>query len=233
MITKKKKFSKKEIKEDKLVSFMVSVENFYEDYKSKIFTYGAILVIAIAAAYFYVNQQKVENEKAGIELSRVMKIFDEGSYLEAIEGRQGTNIIGLKRIVEEFGGTENGESAKIFLANAYSYLGNYEDAFQYYEDYGGSIPVYNASAMAGMAGYYASKEEYKKAADLYKSAANVFDLNAQNPDYLLNAAVNYYSSGDIEEAKVLLEKIKEDYSTSNAGKQIDRYLALVNSRVDS
>jgi tetratricopeptide (TPR) repeat protein len=233
MITKKKKLSKKEMKEDKLVSFMVSVESFYEDHKSKIFTYGLIIVIAIAAAYFYVNQQKVENENAGIELSRVMKIFDQGSYLEAIEGRQGTNIIGLKKIVEQYGGTENGESAKIFLANAYSYLGNYEDAFKYYEDYGGSIHVYKASAMAGMAGYYSSKEEYKKAADLYKSAASVFDLNAQNPDYLLNAALNYYKSGDAEEAKALLEKIKEEYSTSNAGKQVDRYLALVNSQLDS
>jgi tetratricopeptide (TPR) repeat protein len=233
MITKKKKLSKKEIKEDKLVSFIGSVESFYEDHKSKIISYGLILVIAIAAAYFYVNQQKIANENAGIELSRVMKIFDAGSYLEAIEGRQGTNIIGLKRIVEEYGGTKNGESAKIFLANAYSYLGNYEDAFKYYDDYGGSIHVYKASAMAGMAGYYSSKEEYKKAADLYKSAAGVFDLNAQNPDYLLSAAVNYYNSGDKEEARVLLEKIKEDYTTSNAGKQVDRYLALVNSHVDS
>ena len=233
MITKKKKLSKKEIKEDKLVSFMYNVESFYEDHKSKIISYGSILVIAIAAAYFYVNQQKVANENAGIELSRVMQIFDQGSYLEAIEGRQGTNIIGLKKIVEEYGGTENGESAKIFLANAYSYLGNYDDAIKYYEDYGGNIPVYKASAMAGMAGFYSSKNEYKKAADLYKNAANVFDLNAQNPDYLLNAAVNYYNSGEKEEARALLEKIKEDYSSSNARKQVDRYLALVDSQLDS
>ena len=87
--------------------------------------------------------------------------------------------------------------------------------------------------MAGMAGFYSSKNEYKKAADLYKNAANVFDLNAQNPDYLLNAAVNYYNSGEKEEARSLLEKIKEDYSSSNARKQVDRYLALVDSQLDS
>ena len=229
MITKKKKLSRKEIKEDKLVTFMYGIESFYEEHKSKITTYGLILVIAIAGAYFYVSQQKVENENAGIELSRVMSIFDQGSYLEAIEGRQGTNILGLKRIVEEYGGTENGESAKIFLANAYSYLGNYDEAFKYFEDYGGNILVYKASAMAGLAGYYSSKKEYKKAADMYKNAGSVFDLNAQNPDYLLNAAINYYNLGDKEEASVLLEKIKTDYSSSNARKKVDRYLALVNS----
>ena len=227
MLSKKKKLSKKEIKEDKLVSLMVMVENFYEDYKSKIVLYSGILIVAALAAYFYVNQQKVANEEADLHLSRVMQIFDSGSYLEAIEGRQGTNIIGLKQVVEEFGSTENGETAKIYLAGAYSYLGNYQEAFKYYEDYSGSIDIYKASALAGMAGYYATKKDYQKAADLYKDAAGAAEINAQNPDYLLDAAVNYYNAGDTEEAKILLEKIKEDYATSEARKQVDKYLALV------
>lgn len=229
MITKKKKLSKKEIKEDKLVSFMFRIEHFYEKYKSKLMLYGGILVVAIAAAYFYINKQDELNNRASLELSRVMNIFDSGSYLEAIEGRQGTNIIGLKRIVEEYGSTENGETAKIYLANAYSYLGNYEKAFKYYEDYSGSIDIYKASALAGMAGYYAAKNEYEKAADLYKNAANIVEINAQNPDYLLNSALNYYNAGDKDEARILFEKIKEDYSTSNARRDVDKYLALVNS----
>ncbi len=227
MLTRKKKLSKKEIKEDKLVSLMVKVENFYEDYKNKIFLYSGILIVAALAAYFYVNQQKVANEEAGLHLSRVMQIFDSGSYLEAIEGRQGTNIIGLKRVVEEFGNTENGETAKIYLAGAYSYLGNYEEAFKYYNDYSGSIDLYKASALAGMAGYYAAKRDYQRAADLYNDAAGAVEINAQNPNYLLSAAVNYYNAGDTEEAKILLEKIKEDYATSEARKQVDKYLALV------
>ena len=228
MISKKKKLSKKEIKEDKLVSFMYKIEHLYEKYKSKLMLYGAILIVAIAAAYFYINKQDELNNRASLELSRVMNVFDSGSYLEAIEGRQGTNIIGLKRIVEEYGSTENGETAKIYLASAYSYLGNYEKAFKYYEDYGGSIDIYKASALAGMAGYYAAKNEYKKAADLYKNAANIVEINAQNPDYLLNAALNYYNAGDKDEARILFEKIKEDYSTSNARREVDKYLALVN-----
>ncbi len=228
MITKKKKLSKKEIKEDKLVSFMFRIEHFYEKYKSKLMLYGGILVVAIAAAYFYINKQDELNNRASLELSRVMNIFDSGSYLEAIEGRQGTNIIGLKRIVEEYGSTENGETAKIYLANAYSYLGNYEKAFKYYEEYSGSIDIYKASALAGMAGYYAAKNKYEKAADLYKNAANIVEINAQNPDYLLNSALNYYNAGDKDEARILFEKIKEDYSTSNARREVDKYLALVN-----
>jgi tetratricopeptide (TPR) repeat protein len=232
MLTRKKKLSKKEIKEDKLVSFLYKVENFYDEYRSKIILYGGVLVVAIAIAYFYMNQQKAENDKAGLELSRVTPVFDSGSYLEAIEGRQGTDIIGLKRIVEQYGSTENGETAKIYLANAYAYLGNYDEALKYYESYDGSIDIFKASALGGTAGYYANKNEYQKAADLYKEAASVAKVNAQNPDYLLDAAVNYYNAGNNEEAKILLEKIKEDYATSEANKQVDRYLALVDLPAD-
>ncbi len=229
MLTKKKKISKREIKKDKLVSFMLKVESFYEEYRSKILMYGGILVAAVVLVYFYMNEQKETNDEAGLKLSRVMTIFDSGSYLEAIEGRQGTNIIGLKRIAEEYSGTENGESAKIYLANSYSYLGNYEEAFKWYENYSGSISIYQASALAGMAGYYSVKNDYLKAAELYNKAVNVTNVNAQNPDYLLNAAVNFIHAGEKDEARILLEKINDEYANSEAKKQVDKYLALVDN----
>jgi len=228
MITKKKKLSKKEIKEDKLVSFVYKTQSFYEDYKNKIFTYGAVIVAAVAIAYFYVNQQRTDNDNAGVELSRTMMLYDQGAYLQAIEGQQGTNIIGLKKIVEEYGGTENGESAKIFLANSYSFLGNYEEALNYYKDYSGSIDYFKAAAIAGRAGYYASKNDYIEAADLYKEAAGVTEVNAQNSEYLLNAGINLLKAGNKQEAKTVFETIREKYSTTLAGREIGQYLALVN-----
>lgn len=228
MIKKKRKFSKKEIKEDKLVSFVYKAQSFYEDYKNKIFTYGVVVVVAVAAAYFYVNQKRTDNENAGVELSRAMMLYDQGAYLQAIEGQQGTNIIGLKKISEEYGGTENGESAKIFLANSYSFLGNYEEALKYYEDYSGSIDYFKAAAISGRAGYYASNNDYEEAADLYLEAAGVTEVNAQNPEYLLNAGINLLKAGNKKEAKTLFETIREKYSTSLAGREIGQYLALVN-----
>ena len=228
MITKKRKLSRKEIKEDKLVSFVYKAQSFYEDYKNKIFTYGAVVVVAVAVAYFYVNQQRADNENAGVELSRTMVLYDQGAYLQAIEGQQGTNIIGLKKIVEEYGGTENGESAKIFLANSYSFLGNYEEALKYYEDYSGSIDYFKAAAIAGRAGYYSSKNEYEEAADLYLDAAGVTEVNAQNSEYLLNAGINLLKAGNKEDAKNLFETIKEKYSTTLAGREIGQYLGRVN-----
>jgi tetratricopeptide (TPR) repeat protein len=227
MLQKKKKLSKKEIKEDKLINFYKTAVVFFEKYKNKIFTYAGVLVVVAAAVYFYVNQKAETNEKAGLELSRIMTIYDQGSYLEAIEGKQGTNIIGLKRVVEEFSGTENGETAKIYLANCYSFLGNYNEAFQYYDDYSGSIDYFKAAALAGQAGFYASEGNYEKAANLFLQASKMSKINSQNPDYLLNAGINYLKVGEKEEAKILFNQIKEDYTTSLANREVDRYLSLI------
>jgi tetratricopeptide (TPR) repeat protein len=228
MLQKKKKLSKKEIKEDKLITYFYSAENFFTKYKNKILPYTGVVLIAVVAVYFYLNQKAENNEKAGIELSRIMSIFNQGSYLEAIEGKQGTNIIGLKRLVEEYSGTENGETAKIYLANCYAYLGNYDEAIKYYEDYSGNIDYFKAASLAGRAGYYASKNNYEKAADLYLEASKLTEINSQNPDYLLNAGIYYMKLGNKEEAKILFNRIKEDYTSSLANREVDKYLSLVN-----
>jgi tetratricopeptide (TPR) repeat protein len=228
MLQKKKKLSKKEIKEDKLINFYKSSVDFFEKYQSKIFIYAGVVVVVAAAIYFYLNQKNMNDEKAGLELSRIMTLYDKGSYLEAIEGIQGTNIIGLKNLVTEYGGTENGETAKIYLANCYSFLSNYEEAFKYYEDYNGSIDYFKAASLAGQASYYAIKGDYDKASNLYIDASKQSQVNSQNPDYLLNAGIYLMKIGEKDEAKILFNKIKDDYSSSLANREVDKYLAVIN-----
>lgn len=227
MLQKKKKLSKKEIKEDKLLVFYKNAVVFFEENKNKVLTYAGVLVAVAAIVYFYVNQKSESNEKAGLELSRIMPLYDQGAYLEAIEGRQGTNIIGLKKLVEDYSGSENGETAKIYLANSYAFLGNYDEAFKYYEDYGGSIDYFEAASLAGQAGYYAVKEDYEKAANLYLKASKISQINSQNPDYLLNAGIYFLKTGEKEEAKILFNRIKDDYTTSLAYREVDKYLSMI------
>lgn len=228
MLQKKKKLSKKEIKEDKLINFYKSSIDFFEKYQSKIFIYAGVLVIVVAAIIWYQNQKSENDAKAGLELSRIMTLYDQGSYLEAIEGKQGTNIIGLKRLVDEYSGTENGETAKIYLANCYSFLGKYHEAFNYYEDYDGSIDYFKAASLAGQAGHYAMNGDYKKAANLYLNASKQSSVNSQNPDYMLNAGIYFLKVDEKDEAKILFDKIKEDYSSSLANREVDKYLATIN-----
>lgn len=228
MLNKRKKLTKKEIKEDKLVEFYYKSQNYIQQNTNKVLMYVGAFALVIVAVILFLNFRSAKNEEAGLLLSRVIELYDQGAYLEAIEGKQGTNIVGLKKIVEDYGSTENGETAKIYLANSYAFLGQYEKAFELYKDYGGSNDIFKAAALAGQAGYYASRDDYKRAADLYKKAANVSKVNPSRPDYLFRAGVNYFKAGQKDEAKVLFQIVRDDYKTSLAFPQVDRYFTELN-----
>jgi len=225
MLKKKKKLTKKAIKEDKLVTSFNNTLTFIDEYKSKIILFGSVTLVAAFLAIFFVNRNIQQNQQAGLELSRMFKVYDNGSYLVAINGKPGTNLVGLKKIVEDYGGTEKGETAKIYLANSYSLLGKYEEAYKYFKDYDGNIDMYKAASLAGQGNYYASKKDYAKAAEYFEKAAHVSKLIALDPEYLLKAGINYLLVCNKTKAKEVFNNIKTDYRTSLVSNQVDKYLA--------
>ena len=228
MLKKQKKLSRKEIKEDKLVEIYYKSQSFFEENKNRIFTYVGVLAVVVVAVILYMNYRNGQNEEAGEHLAKVMDIYDMGDFLAAIEGKKDVNLLGLKEIVSKYGSTNNGETAKLYLANSYANLGKPEEAFKYYEDYSGDIDIFLAASLAGQAGYYSNKNEYEKAADLYLKASKVSDKDVMNSDYMFQAAVNYFEAGDKEQAKNLFQLIKDEYKTSAFYAQVDRYLSQLN-----
>lgn len=227
MLTKKKKITRKEIKEDKLVTTYYQAIGFFNENKSKIYLYAGVIVGVVALVFFYLNYKHTNNLKASTALAKVMDLYENGAYQEAIDGRSGSNVMGLKSIVEEYGSTETGEIAKVYLANSYNMLGKTDEAFKYYDDYSGNNKLFKASALAGEASYYAAKQDYVKAASTFKEAAYTDKANPMNSEYLLKAGINYMNAGDNDAAAEIFETIKTDYKTSNAARETGKYLAVV------
>jgi TolA-binding protein len=134
---------------------------------------------------------------------------------------------GFKSIVDEFGGTEQGELAKIYLANSYYSLGKYDDALEAFSDYSGESKIHQATAYAGMAACYEMSSDFGKAADYYKKAANFYILKSQSSEFLLNAGINYIKDGQKDNAKEVLEMIKKEFKTSNAAREVEKYLSQI------
>ena len=229
MLAKKKKLSKKEIKEDKLVTTFYEAKSFYDEYQTAIFSVVGIIAAIVIVAVLYTSKVEESNLSASVELGRVINTYNAGLYLQAIEGKAGTQEIGLEKIVDEYGGSEQGELARIYLANAYFYTEQYDKAMEAYDDYSGSDNLMVASALAGKAGCYENEKNYESAAKYFSKAANVSKYVPSNPSYLLNAGINYLKVKNNSEAKSALNKVKKDYKTSLEARQVDKYLALINS----
>ncbi len=227
MAKKKKKISKKEIQEDQLVTTFYKVEEFVEEHKQNIIIGVAAIAIIALAIVWYNNKRVEDNLQATEELSKVIPLFEKGSYKEAIEGQPGTNLIGLKTIVEDYGSTEQGEFAKIYLADAYYYLGDYANAKKYYEDYSGESSLHKAAAYAGIAACYEQEGDFDKAAGYYNKAASVSKYNPLTPDYLLNAGINYLKVNKKDMAETVLKRIKKEFETTAVAREVDKYLSQI------
>jgi len=228
VLTKRKHLSRKEIKEDKFVTAYYKTVQYADTYKTQLLIGVAVVLVAALGAYWYVTSQQEANTKATAEFSKVMPIYDAGSYKEAIDGRPASGVKGLKSIVEEYGSTQQGEIAKIYLANAYYDLGEFDEALKYYEDYSGKGGIFQASAYAGEAAYYEAKENWEDAANYYERAFNETETNSFNADYMLKAAINYQKIGKNDKAKELLKQLKKDYPQTLASRDADRYLTQLN-----
>ena len=230
MLTPKKKLSKKEIKQDALLTAYAKATSLYYEHKKYInYAFTAVVVVVIGVLIF-VNNRKADNEKAIAELAKVFTVYDAGvtdrrQYTTAINGQPEQGMIGLKGIVENYGSTEAGESARFYLANAYFNLGQYDDAMKYFDDFSSNNVLLRASAVAGLAGCYEAKKEYGKAGAQFEKAAGISVTNVHAAEYLFSAARCYGHSGEKEKAISLLKQIKKDYSTSSFAREVDRYIS--------
>ena len=80
---------------------------------------------------------------------------------------------GLAYIVNEYGSTESGQTAKIMLANCYYNLRDFENADKYYKAYSGNSEMFKAAALSGIAAVCETKGDWMNAAKNYEKASKV------------------------------------------------------------
>lgn len=229
MLKPTKKISRKEMKEDKLVMTYFEATTWYEKNKKLVSSVLTGLAIVVIAAVVIRNNIASNNEQANTELGKVIKYYDQSNYEAAINGVPQENVRGLQAVVSEYGGTHAGKFAKFYLANSFFATGNYDKALEYYLDVDINDDLIQASAYAGAAACYESKSDHANAAMYYEKAAQRGKNNVQAAEQLHHAAMNYAAVGKKEKAVELLKKVKKNFPTSSIAREVDRYIASINS----
>jgi TolA-binding protein len=227
VLTPKKKLAKKEIKQDTLLTTLAKTEGFYYDNRKYVNYALTGLVIIVVAVVIFVNNRRSNNEKANTELSRVISVIDAApadtsALRSAIDGRPEQGIMGLRAIVENYGGTSSGDLARYYLAGAYYRLGDYSDALENYRKFSGGDRMLDAGGRAGAAASCEAMKQYGEAAKLYEEAAKTNPDGIAAPEYIDSAARCYAAAGQKDEAVRILKKLKEDYPKSSYARDADR-----------
>lgn len=191
-------------------------QDWVADNKRTLYIGFGVLAAIVAGLFFYNQQLQEKNERAATLLSRITPTYLNGDYRKAVDGDaqqriQNEPLQGLRKIVSEFGSTEAGGQAAIFLANSYYYLGALDSAMAMYEEVSIDAPVVQAAAEAGRAAVHQDKGNKQEAAKLFESAAKRTEINPLNPDYTLAAASSYMAAGNKDEAIRLYKQLLEEY----------------------
>lgn len=223
----RKKITHKEIKKDKLVTGYFEARNWLDsdENKKKVYIGVGVLLALVVVGFLYFSNKKAKNEEAEVKLSTVISLYEQGKYPEAINGDPAANITGLNQIVNDYGSTESGETAKLYLGNCYFNVKDYDNALKQFDDYGGDNDIVKASCISGMGAVYEAKGDLKKAGEYFEKAASVNKGVVINQENLFYAIRSFTNAGDKENAKRVFAKLKEQYPKSKYINESKRFEA--------
>lgn len=173
----------------------------------------AVVVVAIIAVIFYNKSKETKELEASVALSRVMVFVDAGDHDKSFNGDpqklvRGTPIVGLKTIVDEYGGTRNGEVAAVYAGNALLAKKKFAEAEEYFsKGLSSESKEVVVASNAGVAVCKESKNDYSGAAEQYEKAASMSNQPSVIGKYKLYAAMNYEKANNKEKAEKLYREI--------------------------
>lgn len=220
MLKPRRRLTKKQIKEDKLVTYYFKAIDFI-NYNSKI-VFGALIgVIAIVALLYLYNWSKKNAEmSASLELTKARE------ELKSSQSEKAIDI--LRSMINNYSGTKSAGRGVFHLANVMYSQGNYAEAFNYYKKYIDDYdddPILSSSSYSGMGACMEQQEEFLKAADYYKKGAQKYSKNFEAPQQLMAAARCYKLANNRAQAEKMYQNVIDKYPDSAQKRDAELYLS--------
>lgn len=210
--------------QEKITAQVSKTEQFYRDNKKTIwccFAAVVVVVLAILAYRQFIYEPKVV--EAQEQMFPAEALFQSGEFDLALNG-DGNNP-GFAELVNDYG-AKAGKAVYFYAGICELQLGNFDAAIDYLKKYNGKDKILAARAEACIGDAYTGLEDYQTAVRYFESAAKKID-NIYAAEYLLKAGVTYEELGDKASALKCYETIKDQYSQSIEGYDIDKYISRI------
>ena len=209
MLKPRKRLTKKQLKEDKLITFYNKAQELFEEYSKYVIGGTVALVMIFVVVFLYSNSQKAAEKEASVKLAQATSAYERSDFQSA------TSL--LSNLVEENGNTRSGKLGRLYLANSLFQTQDYTGAEENYKKFASSFKgdehILSAAA-AGVAACYEERKEYEKAAKEYERVANKYSDSIFAPRYLLRAARCYQLAEKPNLAKDAYVKLIDEYPES-------------------
>lgn len=198
-------------------------EDFYEKHKMTILGGLGVLVVLIGGWLLYkFMYQEPKNTEALEQLYQAEFLFEKDSFDMALNN-PGGGFAGFAELSETYSSTAAGNLAKYYAGICCLNLHKYEEAKSYLESYSASGELMNTLKNGALGDVYAELKEFDKALKFYEKAASN-ENEFLTPVNLKKIGILKEKLGDKEGALKAYKEIKEKYSESPDGNNIDKYI---------
>ena len=198
------------------------VSDYYNRNKNQVLIIAGAIVVIVVGIILFTSKRASQNEEAAVALGKIKAAYEGGNFQASINGDSLGNK-GLLFIVSEYGSSENGQLAKLMLANSYYGLRDFQNAMKYYDDFGGSNKLSKVAAISGIASVKEAQNDYVGAGKEFERAANYDKENPFRDEYLFYAGRDFSMGNDKASAKRVFEMLKSDFPKSKYIAQSQRY----------
>ena len=212
---------------EKLDDTVAQSEQFFEKHlKNIIYVFVGVLVLIIG--YFgYTNYfQNPRNNDAINDMAEAENFFFQDSIKKALNG--GGAYMGFEQIIEEYGNTNAGNTAKYYAAISYYKLKKYAKTIETMQSFNPKGDEVLASIKSGViADAWVQKKDFNKALENYDDAIKeAEELETLFVFYNKKAGIVAYSSNKKAQANGYFKAILDKYPNNQAKDEIEKYAAL-------
>ena len=190
--------------------------------KGLIIAAGIIIVVALGIWAFVEGYSKPRQRAAAEEIFAAEQWFKEGSFEKALNGND--QYLGFLDIIDEYGGTQSANLAKLYAGICQLNLGQYNEAIDNLKSYKGKDDITPAQAIMLTGDAYAELGNNDEAVAYYEKAAKKADNFITTPTALWKAGMIYMKLGKNDVAANKFETIKEKYPESSEWNEVDKYI---------
>lgn len=223
MLKAKKRLTKKQIKQDKFVTYYFKAQDYLaENSRTILYTVGAVALIFVAL-FIYNRKQQEQEQNAVMELTEAKRAYFASDYAAAIPL--------LQSLTQRYSGTESAEVGLYFLASSYYGQEDYAKAGQTFEQFldESDDKILSAAALSGIAACLEEQGKFAAAAARYREAATKY-RSFMSPEYMYDSARCYVMAGDRDTAREVLNQLIADYAESQMTEDAEILLAEINAR---
>ncbi|WP_299711325.1 tetratricopeptide repeat protein [uncultured Tenacibaculum sp.] len=191
----------------------------------------AVLILGYLAFNKFVGEPNEVN--ASNELAYPRSFFDQAEKAAGAKADSLYNLglnggadgkFGFLDIAKTFSGTKAGNIANYYAGITYLRQKDYQNAISYLSDFSSDDELLGPTALGAIGDAFADINQPEEALEYYEKAANKKDNEFTTPMFLFKAGQTAMKLGKHDKALAFFTTVKEKYSTTQIGRDIDKYL---------